>query len=95
MRYANPNGAYGAGIYFADNSAYSSTYAYQKNGNMEMLLCFVIVGDSYVCNAGQRYKVPPNRPDGKQYDSVNGAGGSHYIIYDNNKQYPCYVISYR
>ncbi len=26
MRYANKNGAYGAGIYFADNAHYSSTY---------------------------------------------------------------------
>ena len=28
MRYANPNGAYGSGIYFADNAQYSHTYAY-------------------------------------------------------------------
>jgi hypothetical protein len=28
MRYANLGGAYGAGIYFADNAAYSSTYGY-------------------------------------------------------------------
>ncbi len=29
MRYANRNGAHGAGIYFADNAQYSSTYAFQ------------------------------------------------------------------
>lgn len=28
MRYANLGGAYGAGIYFADNAAYSSTYGF-------------------------------------------------------------------
>jgi len=60
-----------------------------------MLLCFVIVGDSYNCvGAGQGFKVPPNRNDGSKYDSVNGGGGTHFIIYDNNKQYPCYLITY-
>lgn len=28
MRYANEAGAYGPGIYFADNAAYSNTYAF-------------------------------------------------------------------
>lgn len=30
MRYANENGAYGSGIYFADNAAYSNTYAFMN-----------------------------------------------------------------
>ena len=29
MRYANRNGAHGAGIYFADNARYSSKYAFK------------------------------------------------------------------
>jgi hypothetical protein len=33
MRYANENGAYGKGIYFADNAAYSNTYAYNHHGS--------------------------------------------------------------
>lgn len=28
MRYSNFGGAYGSGIYFADNAAYSHTYSY-------------------------------------------------------------------
>ena len=28
MRYAHGGGAYGSGVYFADNAAYSQTYAY-------------------------------------------------------------------
>jgi hypothetical protein len=47
MRYANQGGAYGPGIYFADNAAYSNTYAWHANGKKQLLLCFVIVGDSY------------------------------------------------
>ena len=49
---------------------------------MQLLLCFVIVGDSAQVGGGQ-YKVPPNRADGLPYDSVTN--GQHYIIYDNNK----------
>ena len=97
MRYANKSGHYGAGIYFADNASYSNTYAYQnaESNTKQILLCFVIVGDPFIAGAPTTYTVPPNRTDGKQHDSVNGANGSHYIIYDNNKQYPCYLISYK
>jgi len=49
-----------------------------------MLFCWVIVGDSFSSNP-HSYKLPPLRADGLPYDSINGAGGSHYIIYDNNK----------
>ncbi len=48
MRYANANGAYGSGIYFADNAAYSNPYAYVAKGGKQLLLCFVIVGESYL-----------------------------------------------
>ena len=51
-----------------------------------MFLCFVLVGDSYVSKLAQeRFKEPPNKPNGKSYDSVNGAAGTHYIIYENRK----------
>ena len=62
---------------------------------MQLLLCCVIVGDSYLAPQSQQFTVPPNRHDGEQYDSVNGARGSHYIIYDNNKQFPYYLVSYK
>jgi len=41
-------GMYGTGIYFADNSNYSKTYAYQDNvsNTSQMFFCFVIVGES-------------------------------------------------
>ena len=49
MRYSNENGAYGSGIYFADNAAYSNTYAYQNGNEKQILFCFVIVGDPHIC----------------------------------------------
>ena len=98
INYANTNGVYGNGIYFADNAAYSQTYAHSTRLDDQnvgkLLLCFVIVGSSPLLPP-QKLKEPPKRPDGLSHDSVNGAGGSHYIIYDNNKQFPCYVITYQ
>jgi hypothetical protein len=40
-------GAYGKGIYLANNSAYSSNYAYPiNNGKRQIFLALVLVGDS-------------------------------------------------
>jgi hypothetical protein len=47
FRFSNA-GAYGNGIYFANNSQYSSAYAYQVPGtqDFQMFVCLVLVGDS-------------------------------------------------
>ena len=48
IRYANQGGAHGAGIYFADNAAYSMGYVWRTpTGEQQLLLCAVIVGESY------------------------------------------------
>ena len=49
----------------------------------QLLLCFVIVGDSKLLESGERLKNMPDRPDGLPYDSVTN--GQLYIIYDSNK----------
>ena len=95
MRYAQLGGAYGAGIYFADTSNYSIGYQYNvpgPNHEKQLLLCFVIVGDSFT-GGPQSYRVPPNRNDGQPYDSVTN--GRHYIVYDNNKQFPCFLVTHK
>lgn len=63
VNFARQGGAYGAGIYFADNAAYSQNYAYHEGnrGRMQLLLCCVIVGDSYYAPHSQQFTVPPNR----------------------------------
>ena len=55
MRYANLGGAFGAGIYFADTAAYSISYVHPVPGQhnvKQLLLCFVIVGDSAQVGGG-------------------------------------------
>jgi hypothetical protein len=48
IRFSNA-GAYGTGVYFANNSHYSSNYAYAvpgKQREFQMFVCLVLVGDS-------------------------------------------------
>ena len=98
IRFSNP-GAYGTGVYFANNSLYSSTYAYPvpTGGGREfqMFVCLVLVGDSVQLQGGN-YRIPPNKPGSQteRYDSINNGPGGHYIIYDNLKSYPGYLINY-
>ena len=60
-----------------------------------MFVCLVLVGDSVQLPGGQ-YKIPPNKPGSQteRYDSINNGPGGHYIIYDNLKSYPGYLITY-
>jgi hypothetical protein len=52
MRFANAGGMHGAGTYFADNANYSIDYQHPKAGEFQLLLCFVIVGDTVVLPNG-------------------------------------------
>ena len=46
IRFSNA-GAYGMGLYFADNSAYSNSFGHPiPSGEIQMFLCLVLVGDS-------------------------------------------------
>lgn len=57
-----------------------------------MFVCDVNVGKFYKTNSDGQIKKPP-----KGYDSVKGnTGGSDvFIIYENGKTYPRYLISYQ
>ncbi|CDW72517.1 poly adp-ribose polymerase member 14-like protein [Stylonychia lemnae] len=95
MRYSAV-GANGIGLYFADNSCYSNGYAHSANGRKQMFFCTVITGLSSSQGGGQAARMPAAIP-GKQgvlYDSFNNGNGGHYIIYDNQKSYPGYLITY-
>jgi len=97
-------GMWGRGTYFAEKASYSHTYAYLHSNVRQLFLCEVIVGDSHYCNSDRSLKVPPEKTyktstlglASERYDSVSGdTGGSRvYIVYDNNKAYPTYLISY-
>jgi len=60
-----------------------------------MFLANVLVGDSVQLGGGQ-YRIPPNKPGSQteRYDSINNGQGGHFIIYDNSKAYPGYLITY-
>lgn len=60
-----------------------------------MFVCLVLVGDSKHERPGQ-YKLPPlkNNTQTERYDSINNGAGGHFIIYDNSKAYPGYLITY-
>ena len=97
IRFSN-SGMYGQGIYFADNSQYSHSYHYanpKKRGECQMFMALVLVGDSVTLPPAQ-FRIPPNKRGSQteRYDSINNGPGGHYIIYDNVKSYPGYLITY-
>jgi hypothetical protein len=61
-----------------------------------MFMAVVLVGDSVTLGGGQ-YRIPPLKPGSKveRYDSINNGAGGHFIIYDNAKAYPGYLITYK
>jgi hypothetical protein len=61
-----------------------------------MFLCLVLTGESSDKGGGRGVKKPPfmdHRP-GESYDSINNGAGGHFIVYDNVKSYPGYLITY-
>eukprot|EP00347_Sterkiella_histriomuscorum_P016706 403352164 len=90
-------GAYGEGVYFANNSQYSHSFTYRKpDGTCQMFMALVLVGESSYQQPG-KYKMPPLKAGSQveRYDSINNGAGGHHIIYDNLKSYPGYLITYK
>lgn len=101
-RLASMGGLYGAGCYFAENACKSSQYAPGTHGEHTILLCRVLLGDSYRTSTrmGQARR-PPNKGghSGKTFDSVLASGGTQvhreFMVYDKTQVYPEYIIYYR
>ena len=100
FRFGNEESLWGTGTYFAVNASYSdSKYAYiASNGQKMLLLARVVTGDSKRISNPEKLKLPPLKP-GKmieRYDTIIATtGGSDiYVVYDHEKAYPAYVISY-
>ena len=108
MRFS-AKGMWGQANYFAVNASYSHNYAYATpDGAREMFLVKVLTGDSYDCPSNSSLRKPPMKESGPsasgevsfaqvQYDTVTGVtnGSRVYMIYDNDKAYPAYLIKYR
>ena len=100
FRFGNKESLWGAGTYFAVNASYSDfRYAYiGSNGQKMLLLAKVVTGESKRILDPEKLKLPPLKP-GKmieRYDTIIATtGGSDvYVVYDHEKAYPAYVISY-
>lgn len=104
FRYGN-RGLWGKGAYFAVNASYSDKYAYKHGGKKQILLALVLTGESTTCPQNNSMTTPPTKPNSMQdenmfvdenYDSVRGhTGGSEiYVVYDHDKAYPAYLITY-
>ena len=103
MRFGSA-GMWGVGNYFAVDAHYSHSYAHVHviGGMRQMFLTRVITGESYCCEPDSSLKMPPAKPSarnfaGERYDSVTGTtrGSRVFIIYDNLKAYPLYLITYQ
>ena len=101
MRFCR-RGMWGEGNYFAVDANYSHSYAHASGGMRQMFLARVLTGESYRCEPNSSLKMPPEKPSarnfaGERYDSVTGTtrGSQVFIIYDNLKAYPLYLITYQ
>ena len=102
MRFSS-GGTWGLGNYFAVDASYSDRYAHcECDGIYQMFLARVITGESCRCAPDSSLRMPPEKPrdrnfSGERYDSVTGTtrGSQVFIIYDNLKAYPLYLITYQ
>jgi len=94
MRYS-AQGMWGKASYFAYNASYSHGYSSQlpNNGLRQMFYARVSVGkDAQTGTNNNSSTIKP--PDG--YDSVSGItqGSKVYMVYENGRAYPEYLITY-
>jgi len=108
VQYANEDCLWGKGSYFAVNSSYSHTYAYQSQSppSYQMLVADVLIGKfkDFGATSDRTLKKPPALPnelddDGEPRlaDSVKGItkGCVVFILYDNYRAYPKYLLTYQ
>jgi hypothetical protein len=96
---------WGIANYFAKNASYSNGYCYQGSGNKQMFLARVLVGENiHIYPNDATLRKPPLKPSSsnsslgfnEEYDSVSGETGNSvvYMIYENGRAYPEYLITY-
>ncbi|XP_052261005.1 protein mono-ADP-ribosyltransferase PARP14-like isoform X1 [Dreissena polymorpha] len=91
--------AFGDGVYFAVNAAYSCSNTYSRpdaNGVKRIYYCAVLTGEFTAGRGGMR--VPPPKSSGGQnalYDSVtdNTGNPSMFIIFNDTQAYPLFIIN--
>ena len=91
---------HGQGTYFAKNARYSAGgYAAEKDGVYLLFLCKVIMGESHKGSSSYDLKTWPKKNGGKGliYDSlVNDMDDpTIFVIHENVRAYPMFVIHYK
>jgi hypothetical protein len=99
MQYCR-SGMWGRGLYFAQNASYSGgAYAHTcDDGTKCVLYASLLSGDeTHVMPHNGSLVRCPDKPGGGRYDTVTGdTGGSKvYIVYENGRAYPEYLVTYR
>ncbi len=108
FRYSKQTGKlmWGNGAYFAAKATYSDNFSHhiRASSKKQLLLVLVLIGKS--CSYGTRQdstltKPPPlpkslSSQGSMLYDTVNGHtnGSQVYVVYDHDKSYPAYIITY-
>ena len=101
FRFGSGNSLWGQGSYFAVNASYSDrNYTYSLPGGVkQLILASVVTGESVYMPNPQKLNLPPLKQGKKneRYDTVQATtGGSEiYVVYDHEKAYPAYLITYR
>lgn len=95
------SGMWGRGAYFAVKAGYSGQgYAYSSVHGKQIFMAFVLTGFSTTVASNSSLVVPPCKEDNSEdrYDSVNGKPGQGssriYAVYDHDKSYPAYLITF-
>lgn len=95
------SGLWGKGTYFAVNASHSDEWAYVKGNTCQVLAANVLTGHSHYSKPDESLQGPPlcppkrDRPQ-RRYDCVCGDSVSSriYVMYDDDKAYPMYLITY-
>jgi hypothetical protein len=95
-------------VYFAYKSSYSYNYSYipglnrterppSVDGEREMFLAKLLIGNEVKLPQDRTLTVPPiNANNGLKYNTVSGetAGSQVWIVYENGRAYPDYLVRY-
>ena len=101
FRFGSSECMWGQGSYFAVKASYSDNgYAHRiSGGSKQLILASVVTGESKFMNKREKLSVPPLKPGSikERYDTIRAttAGSEVYVVYDHEKAYPGYLITYR
>jgi len=100
ISYSRDDALWGRGLYFAQSSNYSHNYSFKTNTKTrKVFLAEVIVGDAIHLEEDSTLRQPPlkNNSENIRYDSVIGLRHDTWIwiIYDDARAYPTYLIEYK